>query len=100
MQAPAITPARLEALLATAERPLDALPVSAILSTIMVEDLMRGIRRSYRLVQPAEADPSEGRLSIDSPVGRILCGRRPGQVVTATTPSGHRRLRVLAVEES
>ena len=98
MQAPAITPARLQGLLTTAERPLET-PVSALGSTIEVEDLMRGTRRLYRLVRPAEADPSEGRLSVDSPVGRILCGRRAGQVVTATTPRGHRRLRVLRVEE-
>ena len=94
MHAPAITPARLEVLLATAERPL---PTSGPGSTVEVEDLTRGTRRTYRLVPSADADPSEGLLSVDSPVGRILCGRRAGQVVTATTPRGHRRLRVLNV---
>ena len=98
MHAPTLTPERLEILLVTAERPSGPLPVSAVGSLVRVEDLTLGAQMSYTLVEAHEAAPARGLLSVESPVGRILCGRRPGQVVTATTPRGHRRLRVLAVE--
>jgi transcription elongation GreA/GreB family factor len=71
--------------------------VSALGSTIEVEDLATSARFTYRLVDAAEAAPAEGLLSVASPVGLILRGRRPGEVVTATTPRGHRRFRVIAV---
>ena len=98
MHAPALTPERLEVLIAIAERPTESLPVSGVGSLVRVEDLTLGTRMTYRLVEAPDAAPARGLLSVESPVGRILCGRRTGEVVTATTPRGHRRLRVLAVE--
>ena len=51
----------------------------------------------YTLVGAHEADPAAGRLSHDSPVGRALLGRRPGDVVTVQTPGGGRVLRLVEV---
>jgi transcription elongation GreA/GreB family factor len=72
-------------------------PVSGVGSTVEAEDLASGLRLTYRLVEPHDAAPKEGRLSVASPVGMVLHARRPGEVVTATTPRGHRRLRIIAV---
>lgn len=72
-------------------------PVSGLGSVVDVEDLTTGLTFSYRLVEPHDASPKEGLLSIESPVGRALRARRPGETVTATTPQGHRRLRIVAV---
>jgi transcription elongation GreA/GreB family factor len=72
-------------------------PISGLGSTVEAEDLTTGLSLSYRLVEPHDAAPKEGRLSIDSPVGMVLRSRRPGEVVTASTPGGHRRLRIVAV---
>jgi len=66
-------------------------------STVEAEDLATGKRLTYRLVEGHDAAPSDGLLSIDSPVGLVLRSRRAGEVVTATTPRGHRRLRILSV---
>jgi len=66
-------------------------------STVEAEDLATGGRLRYRLVEPHDAKPKEGLLSIASPVGSVLRGRRVGEVVTATTPRGHRRLRIVSV---
>ncbi len=52
---------------------------------------------TYKLVDPAEARLSEGRLSYRSPIGAALLGRRAGEVVTVTTPAGPRTYRVVAV---
>jgi transcription elongation factor GreA len=77
--------------------PAGASPVSSLGSTVEAEDLATGLRLSYRLVEPHEAKLKEGLLSIASPVGLVLRGRRVGEVVTATTPRGHRRLRIISV---
>jgi transcription elongation GreA/GreB family factor len=70
---------------------------SGVGSAVEVEDLTTGLRHTYRLVEPHEAAPKDGLLSIESPVGKVLRSRRPREVVTATTPRGHRRLRIISV---
>jgi transcription elongation factor GreA len=52
----------------------------------------------YELVGVSEANASEGRISIASPVGRALAGRTPGDVVDVETPRGVKRLEVVAVD--
>ncbi len=44
--------------------------------------------RRYQLVGPAEANPSEGRISHASPVGHALLGHKRGDKVKVQTPSG------------
>jgi transcription elongation factor GreA len=52
----------------------------------------------YMLVGAKEADPRNGRISNESPIGKALLGSRVGSVVTATTPSGSVKLKVLKIE--
>ena len=52
----------------------------------------------YTLVGTAESKPSEGRLSVASPVGRALVGSRPGDEVDVETPRGRVAYRVVSVE--
>ncbi len=56
-----------------------------------------GEEASYLLVSPAEADPRRGRISEESPIGRVLLGRKKNEEVTADTPSGPEKLVVLDV---
>lgn len=42
----------------------------------------------YQIVGPYEADAREGRISYTSPLGRALIGRRVGEEIEVTTPSG------------
>ena len=53
---------------------------------------------TYTLVGSAEADPSSGRVSVLSPVGRALIGVTAGAEVTVQTPRGPVAYRVLAVK--
>ncbi len=57
-----------------------------------------GMTDTYTLVGTAEADPSAGRLSVASPVGRALVGARAGSVVEVKTPRGGVTYRVIDVE--
>jgi transcription elongation factor GreA len=52
----------------------------------------------YLVVGAKEADPRNGRISNESPVGRALIGSRAGDTVSATTPGGTIRLKILKIE--
>ncbi|MCY1314320.1 Transcription elongation factor GreA [compost metagenome] len=55
-------------------------------------------RRVVTLVDPLEADPLEGFISIQSPVGSMLLGRQVGDSVSITTPRGSLHLTISALE--
>lgn len=52
----------------------------------------------YQIVGQTEADARIGRISYSSPLGRALIGRRIGEEVEVTTPSGDRYYTIEAVE--
>jgi len=66
-------------------------------TTVEVEDEQSGRRSTYTLVSAAEAAPSQGKLSFDSPVGTALREKRVDEVATVQTPRGERRLRVVSI---
>ena len=55
-------------------------------------------RSSYLIVGPDEANPSEGRISFQSPLGKALMKRKVGEVVTVQRPAGDIDLEVVAIE--
>jgi len=91
---------QLEALLRTARVvdnhgvPPDQVTVG---STVRVKDVGTGEEMTYMIVGTAEADPARARISNESPVGRALLGRRPGDVVEVAAPAGRIRYRILQV---
>jgi transcription elongation factor GreA len=52
----------------------------------------------YTIVGPAEADPREGRISNESPLGRALMDHRPEDRVRVDAPGGSFFVRILKVE--
>lgn len=57
--------------------------------TVCNED---GKAEAYQIVGSVEANPSKGRISNESPVGRALLGKKVGEEVMVTAPSGDRKL--------
>lgn len=53
---------------------------------------------TYDIVGAKEADPRNGKISNESPIGRALMGRREGDVIEASTPSGMIYLKILKIE--
>lgn len=53
---------------------------------------------TYHLVGPKEADPLNGRISHESPIGKALLGKKVGDEVVAETPGGTIRLKILRIE--
>jgi transcription elongation factor GreB len=62
--------------------------------TVEQED---GEARTFRLVGADEFDLALGRLSVDSPMGRALLGKRRGDVVTVHRPAGTAEVTILTV---
>ena len=52
----------------------------------------------FFVVGAKEADPRLGKISNESPIGKALMGGRVGDVVTATTPGGEIKFKILKIE--
>lgn len=53
---------------------------------------------TYFMVGAKEADPRQGKISNESPIGSALMNHRVGDVVTAETPGGKLKFKILKVE--
>lgn len=53
---------------------------------------------TYFLVGAKEADPSKGRISNESPIGKALLGKKVGEEALAVTPNGTIRFKILKIE--
>ena len=53
---------------------------------------------TYHLVGAKEADPRNGKISYESPIGRALLDHRVGELVEAETPGGKIELKILKIE--
>ena len=72
----------------------DAVDVGATV-TVQEEDYPPEV---YYMVGSKEADPSNGKISNESPIGQALLGKKVGDLVTVTTPGGDLQLKVLEIE--
>lgn len=72
-------------------------PVVTIGSVVELLDTTSGIRETFRLVFPEDANIRDGKLSVFAPKGESLLGARLGEVVTWKSVSVARRLSVEAI---
>ena len=64
-------------------------------STLLLYDLDSGEEVTYKLVMAEDSDFQQNKISTTSPIGRGLMGKREGDEVDITTPSGKRRFEVV-----
>jgi transcription elongation factor GreA len=62
---------------------------------VKVKDIVDGEEDEYILVGAGEADPSCGKISTASPIGKALIGRKTNDIVQVTTPGGRCKLKIL-----
>jgi transcription elongation factor GreA len=66
---------------------------------VHVKDQKSGDSRKFQLVGSAEADPTEDKLSNESPIGSALLGHKKGDVVTIDVPRGpKKKLKITKIE--
>jgi len=68
-------------------------------SIVTLQDLSSNEELRYTLVNPSEASPSKGKLSIDSPTGKALLSRRQGETIAVAAPAGTLRYRIARIED-
>ena len=92
--------AKLENTLANArlinESELDTSKV-LVLSTVEVKNKASGVKMKYTLVAQSEADLKSGKISVDSPIGKGLLGKKVGEIATISVPSGKIELEILSI---
>ena len=69
-----------------------------ILSEVKIKHKKQGTTFSYSLVSEAEADLSEKKISVDSPMGKGMLGKRIGDTVVIDAPAGRIELEVLDIK--
>ncbi|MEI7510823.1 MAG: transcription elongation factor GreA [Candidatus Peregrinibacteria bacterium] len=57
-------------------------------STVDMKNLSAGTVEKYTLVGTTEADPMQGKISNESPLGAVLLGKKKGEKVLVDAPSG------------
>jgi transcription elongation factor GreA len=67
--------------------------------TVHVKDQKTDKSTKFKIVGSSEADPSEQKLSNESPVGKALIGRKRGEIVSVPVPRGPaRKLKITKIE--
>lgn len=69
-------------------------------STIHVLFLDKNLRKELQVVAPSEAEPLLGRMSVLSPLGRAILGKRRGDLVDLTAPGGKFWVQILEVDNT
>jgi transcription elongation factor GreA len=59
-----------------------------ILSKVKIKNIANGAAMTYTLVAENEADLKAGKISVDSPIGKGLLGKKVGDLADITVPSG------------
>ena len=66
-------------------------------SKVVLENIETGEDVVYQLVGPDEADIENGRISISSPLGKALIGRKPGDELSFQVPGGKRSYELVEI---
>ncbi len=69
-------------------------------ATVKLKDLVSGEELQYTLVSEAEADFSQGKISVTSPVGKSLLGHKKNEIVEIKVPAGILKYKILKISRS
>ncbi len=66
-------------------------------SRVKIKNQTNGMEMTYKLVAQNEADVKTGKISVDSPIGRGLLGKKVGEVAEIQVPSGVMKFDVVEI---
>ena len=67
-------------------------------ATVRLKDMATNKSVEYHIVGSAEANPSENKLSNESPVGKAILGHKKGEVVEVAAPRGSLKFKILEIK--
>ncbi len=68
-----------------------------LLSRVKIKNLKNNMEMTYQIVSENEADLKAGRISVESPIGKGLLGKKPGDIAEIQTPGGLISFEVLSI---
>ena len=89
--------AKMEARIIELEKMLENVEIIEELTTVTIYDEEFDEEVTYKIVGAAEADPMNGLLSDDSPLGKKLAGAKVGDTVVVEAPIGEIRYKVINI---
>ncbi len=66
--------------------------------SIVLRDVVSGEEFHYMIVSPREVDPTKGRVSNASPIGKAVLGRVQGEIIEVAAPAGKLRYQIGRIE--
>ncbi len=92
---------KLEAILSNAriidESQLDLSKV-LVLSKVTIKNLSNQMQLKYTLVAESEADLKSGKISVSSPIGKGLLGKKVGEIAEVVVPNGTIKFEIISIE--
>ena len=68
-----------------------------VLSTVKIKNLNNSATMEYKLVAQSEADLAKGKISVDSPIGKGLLGKKVGDTAEISIPNGNVKFEILEI---
>ncbi len=69
-----------------------------VLSEVTIKNLKNGKNLTYRLVSETEADLKAKKISVGSPIGKGLLGKKVGEVAVVETPGGNIKFEIVKID--
>lgn len=66
-------------------------------SNVKIKNLSNGTQMKYKLVAQSEADLKTGKISVDSPIGKGLLGKKVGEIAEIQVPNGILKFEILEI---
>ncbi|HOK15050.1 MAG TPA: transcription elongation factor GreA [Candidatus Kapabacteria bacterium] len=70
-----------------------------ILSNVTMKNLATGATVTYKLVSAEEADFEQNKISVNSPLGKAMMGKKVGDIVEVKVPAGVNRFEILSISK-
>ncbi|MEO0046513.1 MAG: Transcription elongation factor GreA [Bacteroidota bacterium] len=68
-----------------------------VLSNVKIKNQANGMEMKYTLVAESEADLKTGKISVSSPIGRGLLGKKVGEIAEISVPNGKLNFEILEI---
>lgn len=68
-----------------------------VLSSVKIKNQANGMEMKYTLVAESEADLKSGKISVTSPIGKGLLGKKVGEIAEVSVPNGVLKFEILEI---
>ena len=69
-----------------------------VLSKVVIKNLSNQMQMNYTLVAESEADLKSGKISVNSPIGKGLLGKKVGEIAEVTVPNGVLKFEIVSID--